>query len=49
MNFEPMISPVNRDFQFDVVHVFVEPLRVSVHECMSALNLMDACWIYMAL
>ena len=31
MNFEPIISPVNRDFLFDRVNFIVEPLRVSVH------------------
>ena len=29
-NFQPIISPVNKDFLFDCVNFIVEPLRVSV-------------------
>ena len=31
LNFEPIISPVNRDFLLDLVNFVIEPLRVSVH------------------
>ena len=31
LNFEPIISPVNRDFLFGLVSFVIDPLRVSVH------------------
>ena len=41
-NFEPIISPVNRDILFDWVNFIMEPLRVSVFVRVCLIWLMDA-------